>query len=98
MTPRANERRAFDVVTGPDGPRHGFIVELPDGTLSPRKDWVAIGLNGDETDGQPGFRWLGRFKTPREAYAAILNSEDPRLLDLPGGPPLTLTELVERHQ
>lgn len=85
-SPRAIERRAFDVHTGPDGPRHGFIVELPDGTLSPRADWVAYGEVPEERLPEGGFGFIGRFRTPREAYAAILANEDPRLLDLPGAP------------
>lgn len=73
MMEMATEVRAFDVRN--ETVRHGFIVQLPD-QATRRNAWAAFGL--DLADNM--FPFIGFYATPREAYHAVLDAEDERLV------------------
>jgi hypothetical protein len=75
MTEMANETRAFDVRN--EIVRHGFVIRLPDAAKRHGNDWAAFGLDLSENV----FPFIGFYATPREAYAAVIEAEDERLVE-----------------
>lgn len=70
---RFEERRAFDVYTGPDGPRHGFVIEHADG------EWLAVGIANETSSRDDVLVWLGLHYTVRDAFKAVIENESPVL-------------------
>lgn len=74
MAPRIHERAAFDITDG-NGPRIGFVVQLPDNLARHGNEWAAFVTNGELHPVHPvGF--VGFYAKSGEAVDAVIEAKD----------------------